>query len=171
MIPGSCNCLQLIVQGANFNSSEPCMQEFAELKGMMAELAEVRQHKASFAAALREAKRNIPEADQVGSATARFKSAADMVMAAVKCSLPSSLYLTLLCLSCGVLCLSSTVVVLLCVELYSASWVLHVCGIWHCLDSVLLCVRNVCLMERSIEHRFSPRAGMCAIHACIGIVQ
>ncbi|NJR41925.1 MAG: hypothetical protein HC767_03965 [Akkermansiaceae bacterium] len=60
------------------------MQEFAELKGLMANMSEVREHKASFAAALREAKRNIPEAEQVGGSTSRFKSAAHMVMAAVK---------------------------------------------------------------------------------------
>jgi hypothetical protein len=60
------------------------VQEFAEIKGLMADLAEVKQHKASFASALREAKRNIPDEEQVGGSTARFKSAAQMVMAAVK---------------------------------------------------------------------------------------
>ena len=61
-------------------------QEFADLKGMMASLADMREHKASFAVALRAAKRNIPEEDQVGGATARFQSAAQMVMEAVKCA-------------------------------------------------------------------------------------
>lgn len=65
-----------------------------ELKGLMANMAELRQHKESFAVALREVKRNIPEADQVGGATARFHSAAQMVMEAVKCA--SALFLSLL---------------------------------------------------------------------------
>jgi hypothetical protein len=70
------------------------MQEFAELKGMVASMAEIRQHKASFAVALKEAKNNIPASDQVGGQTARFKSLADMVMAAVKCASPLLLFVS-----------------------------------------------------------------------------
>lgn len=69
---------------------------------MVANMAEVKEHKASFAAALRQAKMNIPESDQPNGATARFTSAAHMVMAAVKCALS---------LLCPVFCLCSSVTV------------------------------------------------------------
>ena len=69
-------------------NSAGTLQEFAEIKGRLASIQQrdIAQHTAILAHSLREAKRNIPAAEQVGGATARFKSTAQMVMEAVKCA-------------------------------------------------------------------------------------